>query len=145
LRRQQNMPLPLTDPFPATVFNFEVKDTHTYFVTSEAVLVHNACAKDLAANLEAAGEPSPSDTDAHHIVARKDGRAAQALAILARENIDPDDAANGVFLNSSAHDRIHTALYYRTLTRELEGALPGSVRARLLVIGQELKAGTYPY
>jgi hypothetical protein len=130
---------------PATVFNFEVKATHTYFVTSDAVLVHNACATDLAANLEAVGESRPPETDAHHIVARNDGRAAQARAILQRENIDLDDAVNGVFLDSSAHDGLHTDLYYQTLTHELEGALPGSVRARLLVIGQELKAGVYPH
>jgi hypothetical protein len=130
---------------PATVFNFEVRDTHTYFVTSDAVLVHNACAKDLAANLEAAGEFRPPDTDAHHIVARNDPRAARARAILQRENIDLDDAANGVFLDSSVHDGLHTDLYYQTLTRELEGALPGTVRARLLIIAQELKAGAYPH
>ena len=130
---------------PATVFNFEVKDTHTYFVTSDAVLVHNACANDLAANLEAVGESRPPGADAHHIVARNDGRAAQARAILQREKIDLDDAANGAFLDSSVHDGLHTDVYYQTLTHELEGALPGTVRARLLVIGQELKAGIYPH
>ncbi len=127
------------------VFNFEVKDTHTYFVGDDNILTHNACARDLAGNLEAVGEPRPPGTDAHHIVARNDVRATRARAILLREQIDLDDAANGAFLDSSAHDGLHTDLYYETLCHELEGALPGTVRARLLVIGQELKAGAYPH
>lgn len=28
---------------PVTVYNFQVEDFHTYFVTESAVLVHNAC------------------------------------------------------------------------------------------------------
>lgn len=29
--------------FPITVYNFEVKDFHTYYVEEQSVLVHNAC------------------------------------------------------------------------------------------------------
>ena len=31
---------------PVTVYNFEVEDFHTYYVTSSSVLVHNLCAKE---------------------------------------------------------------------------------------------------
>lgn len=30
---------------PATVYNFEVEDFHTYYVTASSILVHNTCAK----------------------------------------------------------------------------------------------------
>lgn len=35
---------------PVTVYNFEVADWHTYYVSEEAVLVHNMCMKPTSPN-----------------------------------------------------------------------------------------------
>lgn len=108
----------------------------------------------LGENLEATGVSRPANSAAHHIVAGDDIRAAQARAILQREGIDINEAANGAFLPrnqsvaappASTHSTLHTNRYYQQLTTELQQAAPGTVRDVLADIAQRLQNGTFPH
>ena len=37
---------------PVTVYNFEVEDWHTYYVSEEEIFVHNMCATNVSINAE---------------------------------------------------------------------------------------------
>ena len=50
--------------------------------------------------------------NAHHIVAVKEPRAEFARQVLASRGIQPNSAANGVWLHQSVHTGIHTNAYY---------------------------------
>jgi hypothetical protein len=108
----------------------------------------------LGENLELMGRKRLPNRAAHHIVAGEDPRAAQARRILKQAGIDINDADNGVFLPRGSkyakgaetpHSRVHTDLYYKTLTERLQKAAPGTLRDVLEEIGQELLNGTFPY
>jgi hypothetical protein len=88
------------------------------------------------------------------MVAGSDARAAQARAVLAREGIDINEAANGAFLprNSGVanppaqtHSTVHTNRYYQEVNTRLQQADPGTVRDVLADIAQELLNGTFPH
>ena len=81
------------------------------------------------------------------------GTRAVAQAILRREGIDINEAANGVFLPANknvprppatVHAPVHTKVYYRELTRRLRAAAPGTIRDVLADIATELLNGTFP-
>ncbi len=78
----------------------------------------------------------------------------QARAILAREGIDINEAANGVFLPSNSsvarppattHSKVHTDRYYREVEQRLRNAAPGTLRTELERIASELLNGTFPF
>jgi hypothetical protein len=107
----------------------------------------------LGENLEAAGAKRLPNSDAHHIVGNDD-RAKEALAILNRDKIDINEAANGVFLADSSeaarppsipHSRVHTNAYYEAMTQRLRDAGPGKGREVLQQIASELLKGTFPH
>ena len=107
----------------------------------------------LAANLDALGVARPGNAAAHHLVAGTDSRAALARTILAREGIDINEAANGLFLPQSrrvqqapvmTHSTIHTDAYYLELTRRLAGAAPGTVRETLRSVADDVAGGNFP-
>jgi hypothetical protein len=80
--------------------------------------------------------------------------AARARAILAREGIDINDAANGVFLprnlsvatgSAAVHSILHTRRYYDAIDSALSSAAPGTVRQVLDDIRTQLLNGIFPY
>ncbi len=114
----------------------------------------NPSSRLLGQNLDAVGVARPANSAAHHIVAGADVRAAQARAILRREGIDINEAANGVFLPRSSgvarppattHSRIHTNRYYESLTERLQNAQSGTVQDVLREIADEVLSGTFPF
>ena len=140
---------------PERVYNLEVHGEHVYFVSDVGILVHNQCASKLRRSMNDAGVYGDPGTVPHHLVSRNDRRAATAISILRRHNIDPDSHWNGVFLpvkGSSArgaiHNNLHTNNYYKTLTDRLKTADAQGGRAQVLRelqrIRSELVDGTYP-
>ncbi len=98
----------------------------------------------LGRNLERAGQVRLSvNHAAHHIVAGGDARAAGARKILAAAGIDINDAANGVFLETGSHRRMHTKSYYKKIEDRLRGAGTGNVGKELNKIRTEIKNGTF--
>lgn len=155
-----------------TVYNLRIADYHSYFVGARdwgfSVWAHNATyapvrqtlgrgpsSTVLGENLEAVSRATrPANSAAHHIVAGEANAAAEARAILAREGIDINEAANGVFLprNRSVaappaltHSTLHTNVYYEEVTTRLREAAPGTVRDVLAQMAEELLNGTFPH
>jgi hypothetical protein len=69
----------------------------------------------LARALIAAGFARPANSSAHHIVAGTAARAAPARAVLNRFQIGVNEAANGVFVSTPIHVRMHTNVYYNAV------------------------------
>ena len=157
----------VAEPVGVRVYNFTVADDHTYFVEGfggasgvtgsagtsaplDAVWVHNDC-NPLLKNLLDSGVPKAAGQEAHHIVAQgaMNPDAGAARAILKEAGIDIHEPINGVFLDDSAHARLHTKLYYETVAQRLSNANvadgAAGVERELLNIANELKAGTFPY
>jgi A nuclease family of the HNH/ENDO VII superfamily with conserved AHH len=88
--------------------------------------------------LEAAGHARPPGSAAHHIVAGGAERAAPARAVLDRFGIGINDAANGAFLPSGVHARIHTNAYYETVNSALSQA---TTRQEALQVLEALRRG----
>lgn len=115
------------------VWNLTVPYTHTYTVTEEDVVVHNACGDSakLRKNLTAAGDAVPDYPNAaHHIIPSSDARftsAKQARQIY--QNFMGDDinqACNGVFLPTKKgvsvatyHRTMHTEVYYDKVLEQI--------------------------
>jgi len=78
--------------------------------------------RKLARALEAAGQARPPGAATHHIVAGRAQKAEPARAALERFGIGIDDAANGMFLPSNVHQRIHTDAYYKAVNAALTTA-----------------------
>ncbi len=78
--------------------------------------------KALGRALEAAENVRPPGSAAHHIVAGKAKKAAEARAVLDKFRIGINDASNGAFLSKAVHDRIHTNKYYETVNSALRQA-----------------------
>jgi intein/homing endonuclease len=133
---------------PIAVYNFEVDTNHSYYVSSEHVLVHNRrpCSRRLGNNMAKAGSPRPGKGfHAHHIVSINHPRALGTRDILTGEGIDIDDAINGVWLPKDYHQPIHTNDYYDALDGMIKEAEPGKVkdvldRIRILII-----LGEFPF
>ena len=124
---------------PVIVYNFEVRDFHTYYVTDTGVLVHNnncnvSTHKEYADNVSdkttVNGTYNPSDSAsdilrgelydagipyatypnaAHHIVPWKDPRAQGARDILDAFGIQYNSAANGVLLPTKVNEYVGDA------------------------------------
>ena len=131
------------------VYNLNVPYTHTYTVSEQDVVVHNACGDSakLRQNLLEAGDVVPEYPNAaHHIVPSSDARfaqAAQARDKLLSLGIEINDAGNGVFLSTSKnvlgttyHRTIHTAAYYEKVNSMLSTA---TTKAQALEVLGEIK------
>ncbi|NOK69032.1 MAG: hypothetical protein GFH25_541200n212, partial [Chloroflexi bacterium AL-N10] len=144
---QEGFPMPEADDFKVTIFPAPQEG---------GVEIYTASMSDiLSRNMRAAGIPEPPGTAAHHIVAWNDSRAAGSRAILIGENIGINDAENGVYLPISRtkghvtvgnvwHANIHTNRYHAEVERRLSSAAPGTVRAELQQIAQEILQGLFP-
>lgn len=95
--------------------------------------------------LEAAGHTRFAGAVAHHIAAGASPGAAPARAALQKFGIGIDDAANGVFLEKSAHARLHTNAYYKTVNNMLDQATSKSEALEVLgTIRAALARGEFP-
>jgi hypothetical protein len=84
--------------------------------------VTRASSRALGRALESAGHVRPPGSVAHHIVAGGAKKAGEAQAALEKFGIGINDAANGAFLPSGVHVRIHTNAYYETVNSALRQA-----------------------
>ena len=122
-------------------------------VTWAQYLMDRQASTILGNNLEAAGVVRPPDTDAHHIVAFSDPRAAGIRRMLEKWSIDINSPENGVFLPNkpgstapgSYHPRLNNNDYYRQINLDFH-----SISSRqdaldvLRNIHERLSNGTYP-
>jgi hypothetical protein len=108
----------------------------------------------LSDNLEAVGKVRPENSAAHHIVAGKHSGADEARRLLKEEDIDINEAANGVFLpmnskyvigETTSHANVHTFKYFQEINRRLEQTPVGQRRNALGKIAEELQKGIFPY
>ena len=83
---------------PVAIYNFEVEDYHTYYVTKNNILVHNTC---------------DTKNEIHHIVERAQGKASRrGFSKLLIERID-----NKISLTKEVHkeiSRFYSSLYKDT-------------------------------
>lgn len=89
-----------------------------------------------------------ADIDAHHIVAQSDQRARVSRRRLFGVGIGINDADNGAFMTSFAHDRIHTDKYHASVAYELittSEYTQDAIRTVLRAIRNRLIAGTFPF
>ena len=82
---------------PVKVYNLEIEDSHTYYVSADGVLVHNACgdSKKLRDDMNSKGKTPPADGNkyaAHHIVASSSPNAQEARDILDLVDIGYNDS-----------------------------------------------------
>jgi hypothetical protein len=125
-------------PEGVTVYNFEVRGDHTYFVSAAgqpdaAVWVHNAC--DFSAELRLAKNPAraklnrrlggtPGDAmDAHHIIPldlANDVRTREVVERAARGGFDINAATNGILLSDALHTGGH-ARYINGVAQKVSG------------------------
>lgn len=136
-----------------TVYNFEVAEFHTYFVSDLGLLVHNNCSKNakiLRQNMEAAGETFGAGDQAHHITPALDGRTQAAIDARNTLNglgIASNDAANGVRIPISQHQGqgLHRGSTYGKINEELGQAANKSDAERILQdLAARIQAGTFP-
>lgn len=81
---------------------------------------------------------------AHHIVAGGSRFAKDTRKILAKFNIDINDAVNGVYLDTAKHAGLHTKEYYNKVQTLLEGCKnKEQVINTLKMIATELAEGTF--
>ena len=168
-------------PGEQRVYNLSVEGDHRYLVGEVGLLAHNAhpCvraqqfraqnpanpapnqirgrdgdSKTLDINLRRAGVQRPEGAAAHHIVAHGDEWAAPARAILARDGIDINEAANGIYLPKHAgfevdgiptHSRLHTYKYYNELNRRLSSAPVGGAAQVLADIRRDILNNEFPF
>ena len=110
----------------------------------------------LGNNLDEAGYARPDGYEAHHIVAAGDSKAAEAQKILQRLGVEPNEAANGVWLPGPTlkdrvplptepfHRPIHTRDYYDAVADDLRYAANAEdARAILRDIRQQVLSGEY--
>jgi hypothetical protein len=123
---------------------------------SKQKLGRAADSKILGENLEAVGKVRPDNSAAHHIVAggSNNSYAEETRKLLKKENIDINEASNGVFLpknskyiidEASPHANIHTDIYYRTVYNKLSQVSSSKIRNELQLIAEELQKGIFPY
>jgi hypothetical protein len=173
----------LPEHVATAVYNLDVEGDHRYLVGDLGVLAHNVNACDfqnqnpqrgtiatgqrlgyegnnpsrvLRQNMRRAGVKVPPDSAAHHIVAESAEAAGPAQDVLRRNNIDLNQADNGVFLPRDSrfsvkpiptHSQIHTSEYYDAVNQRLtaaEGGGRNAVLDELAAIRSEILAGTFP-
>jgi RHS repeat-associated protein len=115
-----------------------------------------ASSRILRANMAATGIAPRAGHAAHHIVAGSLRRAQAARDVLARFQIDINDAANGVYLptsrigaaasGSTYHPTLHTHRYLDAVNELLSGATTrGEALATLQFIATQLQQHAFPY
>jgi hypothetical protein len=100
-------------------------------VATDAATWRQRAARSTKALTENLAAIKPAGHDTHHIIPKgaysnRSAPARKALeesqAILQKWNIAPDDAANGVFLKSDVHAKLHTDEYFLRLRERLQDA-----------------------
>lgn len=113
--------------------------------SSEGAVSVTSSSRALARALEDAGETRAADTAAHHIVAGSAPDALAARVVLQNYGIGINDAANGVFLPTEQHVRLHTNSYYDAVNNALVNAKSKDEVIHILgTIKSRLKSGTGP-
>lgn len=116
----------------------EIDDEINYVFRSDSLV--------LGKNLEQVGYGRLSGEDAHHIVAAAAAPAEPARLALAGAGMDINDANNGVFLDRSYHQTLHTNVYYNTVNVFLLGTITYQDAAyRLGLIRNMLVYRTFPH
>lgn len=142
-----------------TVYNIEVDGDHTYFVEdgagpADAVWVHNTCFRNEVLDRWSArlGRRIHPNRQAHHVVPQNDPDAQDLRDLPGRNQVDVDDAMNGVPLLKRFHLRdIHGTRKedyldaVRARLRALDGQGAEAIKAELDRIGQELFNGTFDF
>lgn len=156
---------------PVLVYNFEVEDFHTYYVSGIGVLVHNTCeggsgrttsenSTILGNNLAREGRAVGEGEAAAHIVASTGSKrqweaASSSRELLAKYDIDINDAANGIPLgHPRPHNLTHTRAFHEMVNNRLytvesnmlskgygRKAIRSSLRRELRAIGKEFESG----
>jgi YD repeat-containing protein len=111
---------------------------------SDEIVIQRSTEK-LQKNMCAAGRSKPEKGcwSPHHIVAVADVRATTARAVLARVELDINNAANGVWVPCSEHNRMHTNDYYIKVNNIVVGPTQADVIAQLTVIRLAIANGTF--
>jgi hypothetical protein len=101
--------------------------------------------KKLRGNMKKAGIKEPKFSNAaHHIVAEKAKKAEKTRKILNKFGIDINDPANGVFLPTNQHRRIHTTEYYKKVQLKLMNIrTKESIIRELKKIAEEILNNTF--
>lgn len=104
--------------YAGLVYNLEIHGEHVYRVGSFGLLAHNACTRQLR---QALNTPSGGGA-AHHIVPvnAMNPDAVRARDILRQAGVSLESNWNGVMLNPSLHNGIHTNVYYRNVANAVE-------------------------
>ena len=159
---------------PVYVYNFTVEDFHTYFVSELGVWVHNTCPGSkggsgrttsenstiLGNNLAREGRAVGEGEAAAHIVASTGSKrqweaASSSRELLAKYDIDINDAANGIPLgHPRPHNLTHTRAFHEMVNNRLytvesnmlskgygRKAIRSSLRRELRAIGKEFESG----
>ena len=142
------------------VYNLEIEGSHTYYVSADSVLVHNACgdSRKLRNNMIYQDYAVPEyNNAAHHIVASSSKKAEPARNILKQVGIGINEAKNGVFLprgeqgSAANHNKLHTNTYYETVNYLIVNAYKqgtnkkNEVENTLRSIANMLSNGTFEY
>jgi len=113
----------VVSPIPGT--GLALKGGRTAAATDATFSVYKG--SKLARDMARSGNPVEKGIEqAHHIVAKNDGRAAAAKSILNAHGIDLDSAVNGARVANDAHRRLHTTAYYLQLENRLHAANHGA-------------------
>jgi A nuclease family of the HNH/ENDO VII superfamily with conserved AHH len=102
--------------------------------------------RKLGRNLEAAGVRKPGPGyEAHHLVPSGHRGAQRSQELLQRLGVDPNEAANGVWLHSAKHRPIHTRAYFDAVARDLSRARTKQRALEILEdIRERVQSGNYP-
>ena len=134
--------------------------TQPYYVTAWNAArgaSRSAASSTLRGAMRTAGRGPGRGLEAHHIIAWSHRYARFAQQVASRCGIEPNDAANGVYLNKDLHKRAKTKAYYENINRLLwdyaiDCGTPGytggigkpHLKEFLQEIGAELAAGRFP-
>ena len=130
------------------VYNLEIEGSHTYYVSADRVLVHNACgdSQKLRNNMIYQDYAVPEyNNAAHHIVASSSKKAEPARNILKQVGIGINEAS------AANHNKLHTNTYYETVNYLIVNAYKqgtnkkNEVENTLRSIANMLSNGTFEY
>ena len=94
--------VPLPESQYTIVYNLEVAEFHTYYVSNDCILVHNVCdstilGRNMMKDMGLPGSTKWSGYQAHHIIPCE----LKNHPVLKQIGLDINDASNGIFLRSS--------------------------------------------
>ena len=87
-------------------------------------------------------KPDTGCWHAHHVVAVAAPRAQPARDVLARFEIDINDAANGLYVPCDKHAGLHTYAYYDAVNASITGTTKAQVLLQLAGVRAAIMAGT---